>query len=70
MVVSVLIVKNVLLLSGASWECAAFVVAYFLIVRHANLLEEAEIKMLSEIWNTIKQNINFQISHVLRINAV
>ncbi|MDQ1252300.1 MAG: hypothetical protein QG646_1421 [Euryarchaeota archaeon] len=69
MVVSALIVKTVFLLSGASWECAAFVVAYFLIVRHANLLEEAEIKMLSEIWNTIKQNINFQISHVLRINS-
>jgi O-antigen/teichoic acid export membrane protein len=69
MIVSVLVAKSVIPLSGTSLECAAFVIAYFLIIRQEKLLDEAEIKMLSEIWNTIRQNINFQISQVLRINA-
>jgi O-antigen/teichoic acid export membrane protein len=69
MVVSVLLVKNVLQLSGTGWECAAFVIAYFLIVRHANLLDEAEIEMIAEIWNTIRQYINIHISQAFRINA-
>lgn len=70
MVVSVLTVNNVLLLSGASWECAAFVVAYFLIVQHSNLFDEAEIKMITEIWNNIRQKVNLQLSQAFRINAV
>lgn len=70
MVVSVLTVNNVLMLSGASWECAAFVVVYFLIVQHSNLLDEAEIKMITEICNNIRQKVNLQLSQVLRINAV
>ena len=69
MVVSGLVAKNVLLLSGTSWECAAFVIAYFLIIRQANLLDEAEIMMIAEIWNDVRQNLNIQISQALRIHT-
>lgn len=70
MVASVLVVEKVFLLSGTSLECAAFVLAYFLIIRHANLLDEAEIKIIEEIWKTIRQNMNIHISQALKINAV
>ena len=69
MVVSVLVAKNVLMLSGTSWECAAFVIAYFLIIRHAKLLDEAEIEMIAEIWNAIRYNISVHIPQALRIRA-
>ena len=46
MVVSMLAAKNALLLSGTTWECVAFVIVYFLIVRHAKVLDETEIKMI------------------------
>ncbi len=69
MVVSVLVVKNALLLSGTSWECAAFVVAYFLIIRHAKVLDEAEIEMIAEIWRAIRYNISVHIPKVFKIHA-
>jgi Membrane protein involved in the export of O-antigen and teichoic acid len=70
MVVSMLLAKNVLLPTGASWECAAFVIAYFLIIRHAKLLDEDEIEMVAEIWNAIRYNISVHIPQVLRIHTV
>jgi O-antigen/teichoic acid export membrane protein len=69
MVVSVLVAKDALLLTGASWEFAAFVAAYFLIVRHAKLLDESEIKMIAEIRKSIQYNISLHIPQALRIRA-
>jgi O-antigen/teichoic acid export membrane protein len=69
MVVSMLIAKDALLLSGSSWECAAFVIAYLLIIRHAKVLDEAEIKMIAEILKAIRYNISIHIPRALRIHA-
>ena len=69
MVVSMLIAKDALLLSGSSWECAAFVIAYLLIIRHAKVLDEAEIKMIAEILKAIRYNISIHIPLALRIHA-
>ncbi len=69
MVISMLIAKHALLLSGTSWECAAFVIAYFLIIRHAKVLDEAEIKMIAEILKAIRYNISIHIPQALRIHS-
>jgi O-antigen/teichoic acid export membrane protein len=69
MVVSVLVVKDVLLLSGTTWECAAFIVAYFFIIRHAKLLDETEIKMIVEIRKSIRHNISIRIPQALKTIA-
>ena len=67
MVVSVLVAKDALLLSGTSWECAAFVIAYFLIIRHAKVLDESEIKMIAEIRKAIRYNISIHIPQALKV---
>ncbi len=69
LVVSMLVVKDALLLSGASWEFAAFVVAYFLIIQYAKLLDETEIKMIAEIRKSIRYNISIHIPQALKIRA-
>jgi O-antigen/teichoic acid export membrane protein len=69
MVVSVLVAKDILLLSGAVWECAAFIIAYFVIIKHANILDEAEIKMIAEIRKTIRYDIRVHLPEALRMHA-
>src|SRR5674476_688470 len=46
MVVSMLAARKALLLSGANWEYAAFVIVYFVIIRYANVLDNAELNMI------------------------
>lgn len=56
---SMLAAKNVHLLTGSTWEYAAFIVGYFLIVHRAKILDNTEVKMIEEIRKTIK----YKISH-------
>jgi O-antigen/teichoic acid export membrane protein len=56
---SMLAAKNVHLLTGSTWEYAAFIVGYFLIAHRAKILDNTEVKMIEEIRKTIK----YKISH-------
>jgi|ERR1035437_1207637 O-antigen/teichoic acid export membrane protein len=67
-IVFVLIVKDLLLLSGTTWEYAAFVIVYFLILKNAKVLDEAEIMILVEIWDSLRYNliIHLRFLHPLK----
>lgn len=68
-VVSMLEAKNVHLLTGATWEYAAFIVGYFLIVHRAKILDNTEMKMISEIRKNIRYNISLRIPAPLKTFA-
>jgi len=63
---SMLEAKNVHLLTGATWEYAAFIVGYFLIVHRAKILDNTEMKMISEIRKNIRYNISLRIPQALK----
>jgi O-antigen/teichoic acid export membrane protein len=67
MVVSMLVAKDALLLSGTNWECAAFVIAYFVIIRYANVLDNTEIYIIIEIREYIRYNIDIRIPQTLKV---
>jgi O-antigen/teichoic acid export membrane protein len=66
MVVSMLAAKQALLLSGANWEYAAFVVFYFVIIRYANVLDKTELNMIREIRKSIRYNIDIRIPQAIK----
>lgn len=66
---SMLEAKNVHLLTGATWEYAAFIVGYFLIVHRAKILDNTEMKMIGEIRKNIRYNISLRIPQVLKTLA-
>ncbi|WP_292389998.1 flippase [Methanosarcina sp. UBA5] len=68
-VVSMLEAKNIHLLTGATWEYAAFIVGYFLIVHRARILDNNEMKMISEIRKNIRYNISLHIPEPLKTLA-
>lgn len=61
--------KNVHLLTGATWEYAAFIVGYFLIVHRAKILDNTEMKMIEEIRKTIKYKISLCVPEALKTLA-
>lgn len=61
MVVSMLAAKNVLMLTGAIWEYVTFIVVYFLIVQHTNILDKVEMDMIGDIRKLIRHNISTHI---------
>ena len=61
--------KNVHLLTGATWEYAAFIVGYFLIVHRAKILDNTEMKMIGEIRKTIKYKISLCVPEALKTLA-
>jgi len=69
MVASMLTAREALLLTGASWEYAAFVILYFAIIRYANILDENEMNIIGEIRKDIRYTIGVRIPHILRIRA-
>jgi hypothetical protein len=69
MIVSMLAAKKAHLLSGANWEYAAFVIVYFVIIRYANVLDNAELNMIKEIVNSIRYNIDIRILQALKALA-
>jgi len=66
MVVSMLAARKALPLSGANWEYAAFVIVYFVIIRYANVLDNAELNMIREIEKSIRYNIDIRILKALK----
>lgn len=58
--------KNTHLLTGAPWEYAAFIIGYFLIVHRARILDNTEMKMISEIRKDIRYNISLRIPEPLK----
>lgn len=66
---SMLAAKNAHLLTGATWEYAAFVVGYFLIVHRAKILDNTEMKMISEIRKNIRYRISLRIPEPLKTLA-
>lgn len=69
MTASMLVAKEVIPLSGAAWEYAAFIVGYLLIVHRAKILDSTEIKMIGEIRKTIRYNISLRIPEALKTLA-
>lgn len=61
--------KKALLLSGTTWEYATFVIVYFLIIQHTNILDKNEASMINEIWKDIRYNISIRVPHILRLRA-
>lgn len=66
---SMLAAKNAHLLTGATWEYAAFIVGYFLIVHRAKILDNTEMKMIGEIRKNIRYNISLRIPESLKTLA-
>lgn len=66
---SMLAAKNVHLLTGTPWEYAAFITGYFLIVHRARILDNTEMKMISEIRKNIRYNISLRIPEPLKTLA-
>jgi len=69
MVVSMLAARKALLLSGANWEYAAFVIVYFVIIRYANMLDNTEMNMIKEIGKSIRYKIDIRILQALKALA-
>jgi O-antigen/teichoic acid export membrane protein len=69
MVASMLAARKALLLTGANWEYAAFIILYFVVVLYANILDENELSIIGEIRKEIWYNIGVRIPHLLRIRA-
>jgi O-antigen/teichoic acid export membrane protein len=61
MVVSMLAARKALLLSGANWEYAAIIIVYFVIIRYANVLDNAELDMILEIGKSVRYKIDIRI---------
>ena len=66
MIVLMLAARKALLLSGADWEYAAFIVGYFFIVQRAKVLDRTEINMIGEIRKSIQYNISLHIPQALK----
>ncbi|WP_269851986.1 flippase [Methanosarcina horonobensis] len=64
-----LAIKEVIPLSGAAWEYAVFIIAYFAIVHYANILDRTEVSMIGEIRKTIRQNVSGHIPQAIRTLA-
>lgn len=66
LVVSMLVINEVLSLSGSSWQYAAFMVVYFMAIRYAKVLDDLELDMVSGIKRSILQNINVRLPQALK----
>lgn len=63
---SMLAARNAHLLTGATWEYAAFISGYFLIVHQAKILDNTEMKMIGEIRKSIRYNVSLRIPEALK----
>jgi hypothetical protein len=61
--------KEVIPLSGAAWEYAVFIIAYFAIVHYANILDKTEVSMIGDIRKTIRQSVSGRIPQVIKALA-
>ena len=66
-IVFMLAARKALLLSGAGWEYAAFVIVYFFgTIKAANVLDSTELNMIGEIRKAIRYNIRLLIPQALK----
>jgi O-antigen/teichoic acid export membrane protein len=68
-VLFMLAARKALLLTGASWEYAAFIILYFAIIQYANILDENEKNIVGEIRKNIRYTIGVRIPYIFRIRA-
>jgi O-antigen/teichoic acid export membrane protein len=68
-VLFMLAARKALLLTGASWEYAAFIILYFAIIQYANILDENEKNIVGEIKKGIWNTIGVRIPYMFRIRA-
>jgi O-antigen/teichoic acid export membrane protein len=66
LVVVMLAAREMLPLSGASWEYAAFMIVYFVAIRSAKVLDEKEMDMVNGIKKAIMQNISTLLPQALK----
>ena len=69
MVASMLAARKALLLTGANWEYAAFIILYFAIVMYANILDKAELNMIIEILKSVWYVVEIRIRRALKTLA-
>lgn len=69
MVATMLTARKALILTGANWEYAAFIIFYFAVVLYANILEKNELRIIGEIRKDIWHYIGIRIPHMFRIRA-
>ncbi|AKB38093.1 Heteropolysaccharide repeat unit export protein [Methanosarcina siciliae C2J] len=65
-IVFMLAARKALLLSGAGWEYAVFVIVYFGTIKAANVLDSTELNMIGEIRKAIRYNIRILIPQALK----
>jgi uncharacterized protein with ACT and thioredoxin-like domain len=61
--------RKALLLTGANWEYAAFIILYFAIVMYANILDKAELNMIIEILKSVWYVVEIRIRRALKTLA-
>jgi len=66
MIVFMLAARKALLLSGADWEYAAFIILYFVIIKSANVLDSTELNMIGDIRKAIRYNIRLRIPQAIK----
>lgn len=69
MIAIMLTARKALLLTGANWEYAVFIILYFAIILFANILDQNELNIISEIRKDIWSYIGLRMPHLLRIRA-
>jgi O-antigen/teichoic acid export membrane protein len=69
MIASMLAARKALLLTGANWEYAAFIILYFAIVMYANILDKAELNMIIEILKSVWYVVEIRIRRALKTLA-
>lgn len=69
MVATMLTARKALMLTGANWEYAAFIILYFAVILYARILDQNELNIIGEIRKEIWYNIGVRIPHLLRIRA-
>ena len=68
-VLVMLAARKALMLTGANWEYAAFIILYFAIIQYANILDRNEKNIVGEIRKGIFDTIGIRISYIFRIHA-
>lgn len=69
MVVAMFSAGKALLLTGTNLEYTAFIIVYFVIIRYANVLDDAEMDMARKISKSIRYNIDIHILQALKALA-
>jgi hypothetical protein len=61
-----LIAKSEFLIPNVTWEYAFFIAIYFLILRRAEIMNDAEINMIGEIRESVRSNVRILIPQAFK----